>query len=238
MRIIAVIPARLTPTSQLLSEDTGKPLIAHTVAASKKHFETIVTTDSPEIYNAVRENCTNAPVVITGTCPTGTDRVRRAVHFMEQFSVLQHYDIVINWQANFPELDGGYVAAAIKEFDKEEIDIVTIAAPATPDELTSAHVTKVVTDHQGMAMYFSRSPIPHNGAEQALKHIGVYAFRQNILASLGTLDDSSYPSEQLEQIQWLEAGLRIMVCVCPVEHAGISTPEQYRKFVERHALQI
>lgn len=236
MRVIAVIPARLTPTSQLLLDETGKPLIAHTVAASQKYFETIVTTDSPEIYNAVRENCINAPIVITGTCQTGTDRVRRAIHFMEQFSVLRHYDVVINWQANLPELNGEYIATAIKEFDKQEIDIITLAAPATANELTSTHIAKVVTDHQNMAMYFSRSPIPYNGVGQALKHIGVYAFRQDILATLGTLDDSAYPSEQLEQIQWLEAGLRMMVCVYPIEHAGISTPEQYREFVARNVL--
>ena len=239
MKIISVIPAALTDDvpQKLLQNETGKPLIVHTIEASQKHFETVVATDSSEIYNTVREYCVNVPVVLTGTCSSGTDRVRRAIHFLEQFTVQPHFDVVINWQANVPEMDCKCLANAVKELTFFENDIITFAANATPKDIASPDVVKIVKDHQGHALYFSRSPIPH-GAEHAYKHIGVYIFRRDILASLDTLDDTMYPSEKLEQLQWLEAGLRVVVyaCPCPITQVGISTPEQYRGFVERNAL--
>jgi 3-deoxy-manno-octulosonate cytidylyltransferase (CMP-KDO synthetase) len=127
---------------------------------------------------------------------------------------------------------------AVAEFVFSDIDIITFAAPISLTELASPNVVKVVKNHQGQAMYFSRSPIPYGETEQALKHIGIYAFRRDILISLNTLDDTLYPSEKLEQIQWVESGLRVMVyaCPCPTSHVGISTPEQYQEFIVRHAV--
>lgn len=235
MKPVVIIPARLKSNRlprKLLLDDTGKPLIIHTIEAAAAHFKTYVTTDSQEIYNAV-QNHSEAPIIITGDARSGTDRVRKAVHFIDQFHPLPPYDIVINWQADEPELDGWQVLHSLNEFNNNEIDIITLACPITPDEVESPDVVKVVIDHQGMAMYFSRSPIPY-GSNNALKHLGVYAFRHPILASLNTLDDTIYPSENLEQIQWLEANLVIKVRVIPPSPNGINTIKDYKQFANRN----
>ena len=235
MKTAVIIPARLESRrlpQKLLLDATGQTLIEHTVQTAKKHFETIVATDSAEIFNIIHEKFTDVPCVITSESKSGTDRVRRAIQFLGRFSALPLYDVVVNWQADESEVDGQYVARAVREFHDHEADIITLAAPATPAEVLSPDVVKVVVDHQGMAMYFSRSPIPYN-ATQTLKHIGIYIFRYNILTALNTLDDTAYPSEKLEQIQWLESGIRIKVCMFPIKHAGINTIEEYQGFTQR-----
>lgn len=236
MKPVVIIPARLESSRlprKLLLDKTGKPLLIHTVEAAQKYFKTYITTDSQEIYDSVQK-ISDTPIIITGGARTGTDRVRKAIHFLDQFNAFPSYDIVINWQADEPELDGSHVVDAISEFNNSEVDIVTLACPILPHETTSPDVVKVVVDHQGMAMYFSRSHIPYGSTEKALKHIGIYAFRYPILTSLSTLDDTSYPSENLEQIQWLESSLTIKVKIIPTSTNGINTAKDYEEFVERN----
>ena len=219
MKAVVIIPA----------QQASSGVITSTVAAAKQHFETIVTTDDSDIYSIVKEYNEDTPcVMITGVCNSGTERVRRAVQYLERFSFKPNWDIIINWQANEWECDGQYIINALREFKSHEADIITLAVPATPSGITSPDIVKVVIDHQNMAMYFSRSPIPYNG-EQALKHIGIYAFRHDILAVLGTLDDTAYPSEKLEQVQWLESGLKIKVCVVPSINARPTAAENLIK---------
>ena len=236
MKPVVIIPARLESSRlprKLLLDKTGKPLIIHTVEAAKKYFKTYVTTDNQEIYNTVQNN-SEAPVIITGDAKSGTDRVRKAIHFLDQIKSFPQYDIIVNWQADEPELDGQHVEDALREFDDGEIDIVTLACPITRADLLSPDVVKVVVDHQGLAMYFSRSPIPYNTTDNALKHLGIYVFRHQILSSLGTLDETRYPSENLEQIQWLESNLIIKVKVIPSSANGINTIEDYEQFTKRN----
>jgi 3-deoxy-manno-octulosonate cytidylyltransferase (CMP-KDO synthetase) len=94
---------------------------------------------------------------------------------------------------------------------------------------------KIVTDINGYALYFSRSVIPYiRGKEQTewlqhfpfLKHIGLYAYRREVLSQITKLPQSPLEiAESLEQLRWLQNGYRIKVGLTNVETVGIDTPE-------------
>ena len=101
---------------------------------------------------------------------------------------------------------------------------------------------KIVTDRQGFALYFSRSVIPFvRGKEQTewlrhfpyLKHLGIYAYRREILQEVTQLPQSPLElAESLEQLRWLENGYRIRVGITDVETVGIDTPEDLQRAEE------
>lgn len=237
MKTVAVIPARLESSrlpNKALLDGTGRPLIMHTVEAAREYFDTIVATDSQDIYEAVRDS-SDVPVVITGKCHSGSDRARQAIQFLEQLHRVRQYETIINWQADEPELSGRYVQEATKKLEDKEADIITLAAPIQPDKFYSPDTVKVVIDRHNMAMYFSRAPIPYEGPHRGLHHVGVYIFRYEILGSMGTIDDTVYKTEKLEQLKWLESGLRVKVHTIPEAPESINTSEDYRRFVSRNA---
>jgi 3-deoxy-manno-octulosonate cytidylyltransferase (CMP-KDO synthetase) len=98
---------------------------------------------------------------------------------------------------------------------------------------------KIVTDNRGFALYFSRSVIPYiRGKERQnwfgeypfLKHLGVYAYRREVLAEVTKLPQSSLEkAESLEQLRWLQNGYRIRVGLTDVETVGIDTPEDLQR---------
>ena len=232
MKSIVVIPARLASTrlpNKLLLDKTGKPLLIHTIEEAKRYFDVVVATQDQEIHDVVGDH---ARVIMTGQCSSGTERVYETC-----LDELSDYDIIINWQADEPELDGQYVldmAEMVACYPK--IDIVTLFAPATKEEYLSPSVVKAVLDHGSFAMYFSRCSIPYNGPQHALKHIGIYAFRREALLATAMLGHTTYPTESLEQLQWLQAGLRMKACVRSIAYAGIDTQEEYDAFVKRHVI--
>jgi len=229
MNNIVIIPARLESVrlpNKLLLEETGKPLILHTVDAAKKYFDNVVVaTEDKEIYEACHKYI---DVVLTGKYDSGTARIA---------AIAATYDwgVLVNWQGDEPELDGQYVQDMLVDFDDPNIDIVTLAARATPEEYNSPDVVKVVVTHENIAMYFSRCPIPHNGQSVALKHIGIYAFRREFLLAFPSLEIDQYACERLEQLNWLQSGFRIKVCIRHIETAGIDTREEYDGFCLRQA---
>ena len=232
MKSIVVIPARLASTrlpNKLLLNKTGKPLLVHTIEEAKKCFEVVVATQDQEIYDIAKDY---THVIMTGQCSSGTERVFE-VCLNESMS---DYDIIINWQADEPELDSQYVLDMTEMAYYQDADIVTLLAPATEEEYLSSNVVKAVLDHRSFAMYFSRCPIPYDGLQHALKHIGIYVFRREALLVTATLDHTTYPTESLEQLQWLQAGLTMKACIRSVTYAGIDTQEEYDLFVKRHVI--
>ncbi len=136
-------------------------------------------------------------------------------------------------------------------FDDPATDIATLVRPFAATDgleaLENPNSPKVVLDAQSRALYFSRSVIPYlRGVERSewlarhtfYKHIGLYAFRTEVLRAVTALPQSALEkAESLEQLRWLENGYKIGVGVTDAETIGIDTPEDLEKaeaFLIRH----
>lgn len=246
MKIVGVIPARLQSTRlprKLLLNVTGKPLIQYVweIACSCPELtEVIVATDSQEIADVVHGFGGRAE--LTGDHPSGTDRIAEVAR-----RCLPDADAIVNLQGDEPELDPQVVAALVRQIRDTDCAMATCAAPMTSAAtVRDPGCVKVVTDINGRALYFSRSPIPFSrdrtidsffeAGQDApwLLHIGLYAYRREFLLRLTSMPPS--PLEQLEKLEQLRAlQMGVSLAVAVVDHAtpGIDTPEDYAAFVAR-----
>ena len=150
---------------------------------------------------------------------------------------------MINIQGDEPFIQRKQVEALIACFDSPETDIATLVKPFEPadglERLECPNSPKVVLNEAGYALYFSRSVVPYlRGVEKDewlnrhvfYKHLGIYAYRANLLETLTTLPQSPMEkAESLEQLRWLENGYRIKVGVTDIETIGIDTPEDLER---------
>jgi 3-deoxy-manno-octulosonate cytidylyltransferase (CMP-KDO synthetase) len=246
-RAIAVIPARLASTRlarKMLLAETGHCLFEHTAGAvrsSGAFARVVVATDSPEVASAAGRAGIEA-VMTRADHRTGTDRVCEA--WQKLAADGERAEVVVNVQGDEPEIDPRDLARVVEAFADPEVAITTLAAPLSSDqEWRSPGVVKVVCDAHGVALYFSRAPIPGRGhgapATSARelpvrRHIGVYAFTPQALLRCAALPPGRLEqAESLEQLRWLEAGERIHVAAAARAPAGIDTREDYDDFVAR-----
>ncbi len=154
--------------------------------------------------------------------------------------------VFINVQGDEPEIPGDAIdrVAQLLE-DNPQADVATLAAPIRMRErLDDPACVKVVLDHKGQALYFSRSTIPHArswddqllGCDPPafLQHMGIYGYRREFLLRLAELPPSPLEQlEKLEQLRFLQAGCKIVVGVVDQPTQGIDTWNDYRAFVRR-----
>ena len=118
--------------------------------------------------------------------------------------------------------------------------MVTLAAPAKPDDLEDPHAVKVVTDLRGEALYFSRARIPFPrdpAAASTLKHIGLYGYQRDALLRLAACAPTPLEkSEALEQLRALENGIGIHVLKVSGSEPGVDTAEDLRRVAARLAI--
>lgn len=251
MKYIAIIPARYASTrfpAKPLAILGGKPVIERVYEqVAGVMDETIVATDDERIYNAVLAFGGKAEMTSTAH-RSGTDRCWEAYQ--------KHggnYDIVVNVQGDEPFIQRSQLEAIKRCFDNPATDIATLVKPFTADDglaaLENPNSPKVVLDKDSRAIYFSRSVIPYlRGVvrEQWLsqhtfyKHIGIYAFRTDILRQVTALPQGTLErAESLEQLRWIENGYRIGVGISDVETIGIDTPDDLARaeeFLKTHNL--
>jgi 3-deoxy-manno-octulosonate cytidylyltransferase (CMP-KDO synthetase) len=247
-RAIAILPARLASTRlerKMLLRETGRCLFLHTAdaaAASGAFARVVVATDSAEIADAAREAGTEFRMT-RADHRSGTDRVAEAWNALRAEG--EQADVVVNVQGDEPESAPSDLARVVACFREPGTEIATLAAPfSAEEEWRNPSVVKVVCDGRGLALYFSRAPIPGRGHGTpplapadlpARRHIGVYAFTPAALARCTALPPGTLElAESLEQLRWLEAGERIRVAAASRAPAGIDTREDYDGFVARH----
>lgn len=202
--------------------------------------EVWVATDDERIAEAVHRF--GGKVVMTSpTHQSGTDRCREAVQ-----KTALNPDVVVNIQGDEPFVHPEQLRALCRCFEDKSTQIATLVKPFTPDmgleALKNPNSPKVVVGQQQQALYFSRSVIPYlRGIPEEewltshvfYKHIGLYAYRAAALEQITALPQSPLEkAESLEQLRWLEAGLKISVGITVHETIGIDTPEDLRRAEE------
>ena len=241
MKVLAVIPARYASTrfpGKPLALLAGKPIIdyAYCVAAGTPGVDrAVVATDDERIFAHVNETFGEGSVMMTSTeHRSGTDRCGEVMQTLERQG--EHYDVVINLQGDEPFVQASQLQSLMACFANEATAIATLKTRITSsEELASPNNVKVVCAADGRALYFSRQPIPYRRGEEFeswlqvgdyFKHVGIYAFRSQVLAEVCKLPQSPLEcSEKLEQLRWLEAGYTIAVRETPCANIGIDTPE-------------
>ena len=238
-KILGIIPARMASTrfpGKPLALTAGIPMVIKVYQQVKQTLgHVIIATGDPEIGKIADEY--GAAWVLTGNDhPNGTSRCREAaeIHMRANHHL---FDAIINIQGDEPSVRPDMILALAEMITREGTDIATIVSRETdPVGLANPNRVKVVTGLDGRALYFSRSPIPHlrNNAETSpewLCHVGMYAFRREVLSSI--VDMKPTPLEQkesLEQLRWLENGLRITCAYTEYQGFGIDTPEDLERF--------
>jgi 3-deoxy-manno-octulosonate cytidylyltransferase (CMP-KDO synthetase) len=244
LKFIAIIPARYASTrfpGKPLALLGGKPVIQRVYERVTSVISSaVVATDDERIYDAVKSFGGNV-VMTSPNHKSGTDRCWEA--YQKQG---EEYDVVINVQGDEPFIAQSQLQAIMACFEDEATDIATLVKPFTEEDgieaLENPNSPKVVFDKQSRAIYFSRSVIPYlRGVEREewlkkhtyYKHIGMYAFRADVLRQVTSLEQSPLElAESLEQLRWLENGYKIGVGISDVETVGIDTPEDLQKAEE------
>lgn len=237
MEFTAIIPARYASTrfpAKPLAILGGKPVIIRVCEQASKVFDHVfVATDDERIFNAVREGGFT-PIMTRTDHKSGTDRCYEAF-----LKCGINADVVVNIQGDEPFIQPSQLETLRDLFNKPETDIATLVKPFDSDapfeKLANPNSPKVVVSDNWDALYFSRSVIPYlRGIPQEewlrhntyYKHIGLYAFRANVLKAVTELPQAPLEkAESLEQLRWLSAGYRIKVGVTQVETIGIDTPD-------------
>jgi len=223
-RVVCVIPARLGSTrfpKKMLAKLKGKPLVqwAYEGALRCPCFdEVVVAVDSEEVQQVV-EGFGGRAIMTSVDCLNGTERLIEL-----QKRQLVSGDVWVNWQGDEPFIQPKMIETLLQNCERGDVWTLKIAL----DDPSNPNVVKVVCDGDDQALYFSRSPIPHNG-KKFYKHVGIYAYSDEALKKISTL--SSCPieeQEQLEQLRFLYNGLSIRVHETQEEIIGIDTPEQLR----------
>ena len=252
LRALAIVPARLAsqrlPRKMLLAE-TGLPLFAHTVRAVQACAaiaRVVVAADSDEVLERAAALGLEA-LMTRQDHQSGTDRVHEAVERLGAAG----WDVVVNVQGDEPELDPADLRRLVEAFAEPAVEAATLCGRARDAaELALPQVVKVLRDARGDALYFSRAPLPYRpepgtpgayarpGApawlDVARRHVGVYAFRPAALARFCALPRGPLEAlENLEQLRWLEAGLRMRVVEAGHVPLGIDTRDDYDAFVAR-----
>lgn len=274
--VIAIVPARYASVrlpGKLLLEIDGKPIILHTLEQAEKAANVdrvIVATDDRRIFKAVKGSGREA-IMTRSDHKSGSDRVAEVAEGLPANSV------IVNVQGDEPlisprtiekavdsvrgdhatgmerksglSVEGGN-ATVMEGASALSIDVATTCEPIDDiSDVFCPNVVKVVTDSNGFALYFSRSPIPflrdkindHGSLEKALadnpkllshfrKHTGLYVYRRDFLLQFAKMDQSALEkTEMLEQLRALENGAKIKVVEVSESSTGIDTAEDFNR---------
>lgn len=148
----------------------------------------------------------------------------------------KEFEIIVNIQGDEPFVDPAQIETLCRTFADYDVLISTLVKKINSEEdLLNPNIPKVVLDKSGFALYFSRAPIPfnRNPANKSTvyyKHIGLYAYRTEVLKKLVRLPESTLErTESLEQLRWLENGYRINTAITDIETVAIDTPDDLLK---------
>ena len=227
-RVVIVIPARFGSTrlpGKPLVDILGKPMVQHVYERAMQvpgASVVVVATDDDRVARAVAA-FGGSYVMTSPDHFSGTDRL---VEVMAQLEA----DVYINLQGDEPLIRPADVTKlADSMLENPSVQVGTLCHPIDNGEAVNPNTVKVVLASNGDALYFSRSPIPYPrdaNVARYLKHVGVYAYRREVLASYTNLPQPMMEqAEKLEQLRLLAAGIRIRAYEVAPTGPGVDTPE-------------
>ena len=239
VEFIAIVPARRASTrlpDKPLADLGGKPMVVRVAdrARASGAARVIVATDDAAIAAAVRDHGHDVELT-SASHPSGTDRIAEVAARLVRDGLIGDETIVVNVQGDEPLIDPDLIAdVAATLAGAADCAIATACHPiASPEDFMNPNVVKVVLDAAGRALYFSRAPIPWRrdrdpaAPVDAMRHVGLYAYRARFLTEFATLPPAPIESiEALEQLRALWHGHAIAVFVTAVAPAaGVDTAE-------------
>jgi len=204
------------------------------VLKSKHINKVVIAVDDKRLYDAAK--AFGAEVYMTSTeHQSGTDRIAELARQNPDWG------LILNVQGDEPFIDPNDIDKAIEPFIADPLlEMASLYHEITDiAEIEANSNVKVVTDLNGFALYFSRAAIPYErdrilrGGSPGIvykKHIGLYAYRRDVLLSLASLPVSELErSERLEQLRALENGIKIRMVKVKSAPIGIDTEEDYQR---------
>ena len=238
MKFTAIIPARYQSSrfpGKPLAMLGGKPVIQRVYEQAVSVLnEAYVATDDERIFKVV-EAFGGRAVMTRADHQSGTDRIEEAAR-----KINTDADVIINIQGDEPFVQPSQIETLCHLFDDPTTQIGTLGKRfESMEAVMNPNSPKIVCDVNGFALYFSRSVIPFIrgidsqewlGRYPFLKHLGIYAYRREVLSEITRLPQSPLEkAESLEQLRWLQNGYRIRVGETTVETVGIDTPDDLRR---------
>lgn len=204
----------------------GKPMVQWVVEAAQSAQITdriVVATPNQEIINACRSFGAEA-ILTRNDHPSGTDRIAEAAEKLNA-------DFYINVQGDEPLVHPDTIRAAAQPLiDSASAQMSSVWCHCSADELDNPAAVKVVTDLEGNALYFSRYSIPFQRNKTGIatkKHIGIYVYRHDVLMQFSKWQPTPLEqTESLEQLRFLENGIKIRMCEGRNSPVAVDTPEQ------------
>ncbi len=245
MKFTVVIPARYASTrfpGKPLADIGGRPMVVRVAerAARSGAAQVVVATDDRRIAAAVEDHGYRA-MMTRGDHPTGTDRIAEVAAKLR----LGAQQIVVNVQGDEPLIAPSLIRRVAENLAAHREAAIATAACRIRDarDMANPNVVKVVLDNAGLALYFSRAPIPWSRDDfaqgiralpaglPALRHLGIYAYRCSFLRAYSRLRPVAIEqAEALEQLRALAHGYRISVAVtAAAPHPGVDTPADLRR---------
>lgn len=242
MGFVALIPARLASTrlpGKPLADIGGLPMVVRVAqrAAEAGADRVVVAADDPRILQACGAHGVQA-LLTRSDHASGSDRLAEACELLG----LDGAQVVVNVQGDEPLIDPRLIRHCAELLQQRSDCVMSTAAHPidTLQDYQDPNIVKVVLDANGLALYFSRAPIPwqRDGggttlpqAAPALRHVGLYAYRAEFLRRFPTLEPAAVErTEALEQLRVLWHGQRIAVHVThDAPGTGVDTPEDLER---------
>ncbi|UKI39223.1 MAG: 3-deoxy-manno-octulosonate cytidylyltransferase [Alistipes putredinis] len=247
MKFVAIIPARYSSSrfpGKPLADIKGKTMIRRVYERTSMVFEHCwVATDDARIENEVRSFGGNVAMT-SSDHKSGTDRCAEALGIAEKQSGIS-FDVVVNVQGDEPFISTEQLATVKSLFDDPATQIATLVKAffRKRRHFFNPNSPKVVISNSGNALYFSRSVIPHLRGVQTsewqrthtyYKHIGLYAYRSEVLARITRLPQSVLEKKpnRWNMLRWIENGYDIKVGITNSESVAIDTPEDLQRVLD------
>ena len=232
MIIVAAIPARYAATrfpGKLMQMLGNKTIIRHVydnTVSTGLFNDVFVVTDSDIIYKEIKDN--GGKVIMSKKeHESGSDRIAEAITEM-------NIDVIVNVQGDEPFIKKEPLEKLVRLFNDDNIQVASLMRKISKEEALNPNNVKVVTDRSGYALYFSRSIVPYQRDEKMnseyFLHVGVYAYKKDALITFTKLPQSQLEKiEKLEQLRYLENGIKIKMAETDYNNIAIDTPEDLEK---------